>query len=100
MAEDEGKNPAIIKNMVLAGDKYYIQDAKGKIFALDRDSDLISVVYRFSEGKINALVASPAHNYAVSLGESGQVKVWDYAQKISFAEKEFSGSGTCMTHLP
>ena len=78
----------------------YIQDGKGRIYCLNRDSDLYTEVYKFTEGSVAALCASPTHNYAVSLGETGQLKVWDYAKKSVFAEKIFSGKGTCLTHLP
>lgn len=67
----EMKDPAYIINMTLAGDKYYLQDRKGKIFCLDRQTDLVSLSYKFSEGAIVSLVTSQSHNYVVSLNESG-----------------------------
>jgi WD40 repeat protein len=36
----------------------------------------------------------------VSVGQSGQVKVWDYAQKTTFHETTYEGAGTCICHFP
>jgi WD40 repeat protein len=58
------------------------------------------MVYKFTEGAIQDLITSPSHNYAISLGESGLVKVWDYAKKVPFTEKKFLGNGTCLEHIP
>jgi len=44
---EEGKNPAHIVNMVLAGNQWYIQDARGKIFAMGKDSDIYNEVTNF-----------------------------------------------------
>ena len=79
---------------------YYIQDARGKILSLDTKTDTFKEIYKFTEGSINSLAASPSHNYIVSLGESGQIKVWDYANKNTFTETMYEGKGTCMTHFP
>ena len=85
IAENEdGKNPAKIVQITVAGNKYYIQDGRGKIYCLNRETDIYTEVYKFTEGSIMALASSPLHNYVVSLGESGEVKVWDYAKKASF----------------
>jgi len=97
---EDGTNPAHIMNMVLADNKYYIQDGKGKIYCLNRENDLYTEVYKFTEGAITDLATSPMHNYVVSLGESGEVKVWDYAKKAGFFNKEFLGKGMCLNHLP
>jgi len=99
IAENEdGKNPAHIMNITVAGNKYYIQDGKGKIYCLNRETDIYTEVYKFTEGAIMALASSPIHNYVVSLGESGEIKVWDYAKKETFFSKDFVGAGTSLDH--
>ena len=97
---EEAKNPAHIVNMVSADKRWYIQDGKGKIYVLSKDTNQYSEIYKFTEGAIMDLCTSPCHNYAVSLGESGLVKVWDYAKKEPFTEKSFLGNGCCLSHLP
>ena len=68
---------------------------------MDHDSDGI---YRnlelFHKGAVMDIVCSPTHNYAVSLGEDGLVKVWDYANKKLYDEKYYEGAGTCLEHMP
>jgi WD40 repeat protein len=68
--------------MTLANNKWYIQDLNGAIYVMDHDSDgVYRNVYNFHKGAIADLVCSPTHNYAMTLGEDGLVKVWDYAKK-------------------
>lgn len=96
----DGKNAAKIITITRTEKKYYIQDARGRIVVLDRETNQFHEVYRFTEGAITALASSPAHNYLVSLGESGQIKIWDYAQKTTFCERTYLGKGTCLLHFP
>jgi len=98
--DEEGKHPAHIVNMILADNKWYVQDGRGKIYVMSRDSDISTEVYTFQEGTVNDLAVSPSHNYAVSIGSNGMLKVWDYVKQKVFLERIFSGKGTCLTHLP
>jgi WD40 repeat protein len=102
--EQTGEDPAYIINMTLANNKWYIQDLNGGIYVMDHDSDgVYRNVYNFHKGAINDLVCSPTHNYAISLGEDGLVKVWDYAKKDQmdcYDQKYYDGEGTCLTHMP
>lgn len=80
--DQTGEDPAYIVNMTLANNKWYIQDKNGGIYVMDHDSDgIYRNVYNFHKGAIMDVVCSPTHNYAMSLGEDGLVKVWDYAKK-------------------
>lgn len=77
----DGKNPAYIQNMVLADGKWYIQDRKGKLYVMEKEETNYKCITEFHEGSINGLVCSPTHSYALSLGENGMIKVWDYVKK-------------------
>jgi WD40 repeat protein len=48
---------------------------------MPRDSDVYTVVYEFNQGAINDVAISPMHSYALTLGENGLIKVWDYVGK-------------------
>jgi len=96
----DGKNPAYIQNMVLANNKWYIQDRKGKIYVMEKDQEEYKCITEFHEGSVNGLVCSPSHNYAVSIGENGMIKVWDYVKAVVAYQKIFSGKGTCLEHMP
>ena len=82
--------------MILAGSQWYIQDAKGKIFSMGKDSDIYNEVYNFQEGSVKDIVASPTHNFAASIGQNGMVKVWDYVKKNVFSQQTYAGNGTCL----
>ena len=101
IAENEnGDNPACIVNMISANNKWYIQDANGRIYVMAHDSEIVHEITSFHKGSVNDLVCSPSHNYAISLGQDGTVKVWDYANKSAPYEYRYSGSGTCLEHMP
>lgn len=76
----DGANPAYIQNMILADNKWYIQDRKGKLYVMEKNETEYKCITEFHEGAVTGLVASPSHNYAVSLGENGMIKVWDYTK--------------------
>lgn len=67
--------------MILADNKWYIQDRKGKLYVMDYEDTTYKCISEFHEGSVNGLVCSPTHGYAVSLGENGMIKVWDYVKK-------------------
>mmetsp|Transcript_35625 Transcript_35625/g.54476 ORF Transcript_35625/g.54476 Transcript_35625/m.54476 type:complete len:238 (+) Transcript_35625:896-1609(+) len=96
---EEGKNPAYIVNMIKADTKWYIQDANGRMYSMNHDSEIYTEVYSFHMGAINDLIMSPSHNYAVTIGENGNVKVWDYARKKVGYQEFYSGKGTCLEHM-
>ena len=83
----DGKNPAYIQNMILADNKWYIQDRKGKMYVMEKDETTYKCITEFHEGSVNGLVCSPTHSYAVSLGENGMLKVWDYVKKVVAYQK-------------
>jgi WD40 repeat protein len=86
--------------MIRADKKWYIQDAKGGMYVMEYGQEDYSIVYRFNEGSIVDIVTSPTHNYSITLGESGCIKVWDYVRKEVAYTETFSGKGTCLEHVP
>lgn len=96
----DGKDPAYIQNMILADNKWYIQDRKGKLYVMEKEESTYKVITEFHEGSVNGLVCSPVHSYAVSLGENGMLKVWDYVKQNVAYQRQFVGQGTCLEHMP
>jgi WD40 repeat protein len=68
--------------MILADGKWYIQDRKGKLYVMEKNETTYKCITEFHEKAVNGLVCSSNHNFAVSLGENGMVKVWDFVKKI------------------
>jgi len=97
---EDGKNPAYIVHMIRADAKWYIQDAYGRIYMMPRDSDVYQVVFEFNQGAINDVAISPQHNYALTLGENGLVKTWDYVAKNVAYQSHYAGGGSCLEHMP
>ena len=46
------------------------------------NSDIYQCVEEFHQGSINDIVTSPNHNYALTIGENGMIKTWDYCRKV------------------
>ena len=67
---------------------------------MEKNETEYKCINEFHEGSVTGLVASPSHNYAVSLGENGMVKVWDYTKKVVAYQQQFVGKGTCLEHMP
>ena len=68
--------------MILANKKWYIYDGKGRIYVMAYNSDIYQCVEEFHQGSINDIVTSPNHNYALTIGENGMIKTWDYCRKV------------------
>jgi hypothetical protein len=86
--------------MIKAESKWYIQDANGRIYMMPKDSDTYQVVCEFNKGAIMDVAMSPHHNYAITLGENGVLKTWDYVGKNVAYQVVYSGKGTCLEHMP
>lgn len=96
----EGKNPAYIQNMVLADGKWYIQDRKGRLYVMEKNENTYKCITEFHEKAVTGLVSSPTHNFAVSIGENGMIKVWDFVRKVVAYQSQFLGEGTCLEGMP
>jgi WD40 repeat protein len=67
---------------------------------MEKEESTYKVITEFHEGSVNGLVCSPVHSYAVSLGENGMLKVWDYVKQNVAYQRQFVGQGTCLEHMP
>lgn len=53
-----------------------------------------------NSGSLNDLVVSDTMNCAVTIGEDGAVRLWDYVNRREFYQRRFNGEGTCLEWLP
>jgi hypothetical protein len=64
------------------------------------DFERKEVVYRTNSGKLYDLVAAPTFNAAITVGQDGAVRLWDYVAKRQYYERRFPASATCCEWLP
>ena len=59
-----------------------------------------SLILSTNSGKVRDLIISPNTNSAVTVGDDGVVRVWDYANKTEFANRTFLGRATAAAWIP
>ena len=80
---------------------WIIQDAKGRLFKLNQpDMQECALILSTNAGKVRDLIISPNTNSAVTVGDDGVVRVWDYANKQEFANRQFMGRATSAAWIP
>lgn len=59
-----------------------------------------TLILATNAGKVRDLIISPNTNAAITVGDDGAVRVWDYANKQEFASRTFPGRATCAAWIP
>ena len=98
---DEGNRgePAYIVNMIKGHDHWLIADGKGKIWKMNIDNMHVTEITHFHSKRVQDLCLPPI-NAALTVGEDGQVKLWDYVRDREFYSHRFVGRGTCADMVP
>lgn len=55
------------------------------------DSMEVTEIRHFHSGQISDLVLNPVQNAAISLGQDGQAKLWDFIKDREFYSRKFVG---------
>lgn len=87
---EEGDHAHII-NMVKGNGIWLVQDAKGRLWQLNCEDLTSKILLNYHSGEIKDFALSDAYNMAVTVGEDGMVKVWDYSRKQEYYSKKFLG---------
>jgi WD40 repeat protein len=113
---------ALVDTGRVGSDRYFvILDTRGRFLRLslkfsEESTSLISVILTlatetsgiprvemldsFHAGAITGLDTSPSGHVAVTCGEDGQVKCWDYVNKELLQSQDFSTAATCLRWVP
>ena len=51
-------------------------------------------------GRLNDIITSPIQNSAITVGDDGAVRLWDFANKKEFYYRTFPAKATCAEWLP
>jgi hypothetical protein len=90
---------AHIVNMVKGKGMWLVQDAKGRLWQLDAKDYQATVVREFHQGAITDLAVSDSFNMAITTGENGLVKVWDYLRQVPLYQVQYKGRANCIDLL-
>ena len=94
--ESNGGEPAYIVNMIRGRDHWLITDGKGKIWKMMMDEQMtVSEITDFHSGGVRDLAVTNVFNSTLTIGEDGQVKLWDFVKDKKFYARRFIGQGTC-----
>ena len=80
---------------MLKGDGHWlIQDSEGGIFKADLESGKVSQLLAFHAGAVTSIDTSPVGHAAVTCGDDGSVRLWDYVAKAPLATARYPGAAT------
>lgn len=92
--------PAYIVNMIKGNDHWLLVDGKGKIWRMKMDTLEVTEIMNFNSGKVTDLVINEKQNSAITVGQDGSVKLWDFIRDKEYYSRKFGGMATCMDLLP
>lgn len=85
-------------NNLIKGDKIWFSvDRKGKIWKISEDFLEQHVLLDFHSGKIMDIVTSPECNAAVTIGEDGSTRLWDFINQKEIYATSWHGKGMCVS---
>ena len=85
--------------MVKGIEFWLLADGRGKIWKMMNDTLDITEVTHFHSGKVRDLAMSSQQLLAVTAGEDGQVKLWDFIRDKEHYSRQFVGKATSLDIL-
>ena len=92
-----------IRGILRGSDHWVLLGHGGNLWRIDdtlTDGRRAKSLLRFHSGKINDVVASPVDHFAVTIGEDGSVRCWDYVDRMCLYESRFPTAATCIEWAP
>ena len=103
-SDEEGTTPCNILHIVTCKSYWLIQDARGKIIKLEISANkqdyTAENILVSNSGAFTDLAVPDQLNCAVSTGEDGVVRLWDYVNRREYYSRKFKAKGTCIEWLP
>ena len=92
--EEAGRASAKVHTMLKGDGHWLIQDSEGGIFKADLESGKVSQLLAFHSGAVTSIDTSPVGHAAVTCGDDGSVRLWDYVAKAPLATARYPGAAT------
>jgi WD40 repeat protein len=87
----EQNDPAHILNVVRGNGLWLISDQKGRLWRVNPEDFSAKIIFEYQSGEFTDMAMSDAYNMAVTCGEDGMVKVWDYTRAEAYYSHKFEG---------
>jgi len=81
--------------------KWLVHDGMGRYFNFWFDKEKApEEIHRANSGRYMGLCHSRVYNAAVTIGEDGYVRVWNYAENVEYCSRWFPGRGASIDWIP
>ena len=80
---------------------WIVGDAHGRIWKIELpDFENREIIFNTNSGKIHDLALSPVMNSALTVGQDGSVRLWNYVNNKLFYFRKFPCEATCCEWIP
>lgn len=97
--KEEDKVPANILDIKFDPNFWLIHDANGKVFKYEPATAEKTIILKTNSGKLVDMAMSKSDDAAVTIGQDGAVRLWDFVNKTEYYSRQYKGEGTCLDWL-
>ena len=72
---------AYIVDMIKGDDHWLIQDGNGRLYKMPFATDQVRELHHFHSGPLRGLAVPKSADVALTLGNDGRVKLWDFISR-------------------
>lgn len=92
----DGEDKALILTVVQAESFWLVGDQGGRVWRVDWENEKSEIVYKSNSGPQYDLALSHQMNAAISVGDDGGIRLWNYVNNELFYERKFPTKATCV----
>ncbi|EAS07768.2 WD repeat protein (macronuclear) [Tetrahymena thermophila SB210] len=104
LIKTDDDRPANITQILVQENFWIVIDANGRIQKIkisENKTDYeMETLLEMNSGRLNDIIVSPIQNGAITVGDDGAVRLWDYVQRKEHYHRVFQGKATCAEWLP
>ena len=94
---EAGRDKARVQAMLKGDGHWLVQDAQGSLYKLGAETKEARPLLGFHAGAVYGVDTCPTSHSAVTCGQDGSVRLWDYVGKALLYSRRFGGAATCVT---
>ena len=94
---EAGRDKARVQAMLKGDGHWLVQDAQGSLYKLGAETKEARPLLGFHAGAVYGVDTCPTSHSAVTCGQDGSVRLWDYVGKALLYSRRFGAAATCVT---
>jgi len=94
---EAGRDKARVQTMLKGDGHWLVQDAQGSLYKLAAETKEVRPLLGFHAGAVYGVDTCPTSHSAVTCGQDGSVRLWDYVGKALLYSRRFGAASTCVT---